>query len=473
MAFVAERARRRGRRDSRDLHREISPLRDLRRDRPARAADPRASGRTILHTHTAKAGRGRPHRRAARRRRAAADRRPHVPRPRAARLLRPGSHARSSACSSGWLARVDRRARRRQPGGARRPRRARRRAAREVHGHPPRDRARGARRRRAATARDETRRVLGIPTGPLHRRLDRPHDRRQADGRRAARVQARCATRGVDACLCMVGDGPDRDAGRAAARTSSGSSRDCALPRLPGGRRAVLRRVRRARAAVGERGHAGERDRGARGAAARSSRRASAACPTSSATARTASSSSPATSTRWPSALARLAARPRAARADGRGRPRARARRATPSSASSTTSTRSTARCSPRDANRRRSCAAALALGSSALTLPDTWRWLSDQHESLDRARAGRPRPGARLQQPAARRRLRLLPRQRPARRSRLRARPARDDRPRRRLPDRRADLRPLLPAAGDRRRRTRRTQRSWSASAATRGSSA
>ena len=124
------------------LHREISPLRDaqsatvrlvrlIRRERPH-----------ILHTHTAKAGAVGRRRRAARRADgAAADRRAHLPRARAARLLRPAPRGASSGSSSAARARR-RRARRRQPGGARRPRRARRRAAREVRGRPARDRAR-------------------------------------------------------------------------------------------------------------------------------------------------------------------------------------------------------------------------------------------------------------------------------------------------------------------------------------------
>ena len=98
MAFVADARRRRGR-----AHRRARP-RDLaaagpRRDDPARAADPKGAAADPAHAHGE--GRdGRSGRCAARRLAAAADRRPHLPRPRAPRVLRPGPHARPSGCSS-------------------------------------------------------------------------------------------------------------------------------------------------------------------------------------------------------------------------------------------------------------------------------------------------------------------------------------------------------------------------------------
>ena len=142
MSFVADELGVAGRPRCRSLSREISPVADtlsivrlvrlIQRERPH-----------ILHTHTAKAGAVGRIAGAARRQRAAADHRPHLPRPRAARLLRPAARRPSSACSSGGSPGDDA-AHRGQPGGARRPRRARRRAGREVRRRPARDRARAS-----------------------------------------------------------------------------------------------------------------------------------------------------------------------------------------------------------------------------------------------------------------------------------------------------------------------------------------
>ena len=133
----------------------------------------------------------------------------------------------------------------------------------------------------------------------------------------------RLRERGVDACLCMVGDGPERDHVERRAHELGimrdtlflGYQEDVApyyaafdamvLPPATRGRRSA--RSRRSPPADPW------------------SRRGSAACPTSSATARTASSSRPATSASSAERLARLAEDPGAAGADGRGRARARA----------------------------------------------------------------------------------------------------------------------------------------------------
>ena len=169
--------------------------------------------------------------------------------------------------------------------------------------------------------------------------------------------------------------------------------------------------------------------------------------------------------------LARLAGRSRAARARW-DVPAARAcSRATPSRASSTTSTTSTARCSPRDANRRRPCGRSRSRCCSARS-PCPTRGAGSPTSTRASTALG---PADRVQAPGFNNRLPVggfdfFRGERPARRSRLRARPARDDRPRRRLPDRRADLRPLLPPAGDRGRPARGRDRDRRRSAATRG---
>ena len=94
-----------------------------------------------------------------------------------------------------------------------------------------------------------------------------------------ARAFARLRDRGVDARLCLVGDGPDREHGRAA-RTRARHRAPHAVRRLPARRRAVLRpSSTRSLLPVGERGHAGRRDRVARRRDDRSSRRGSAASP--------------------------------------------------------------------------------------------------------------------------------------------------------------------------------------------------
>ena len=99
------------------------------------------------------------------------------------------------------------------------------------------------------------------------------------------------ASAGVDAVLCLVGDGPDRDGVERRAH-ELGIVRDMLFVGYQDDVAPYYAALRRADPPVGERGHAGQRDRVARGRARRSSRRASAACRTWCATASTASSSS-------------------------------------------------------------------------------------------------------------------------------------------------------------------------------------
>ena len=251
---------------ARPASRSSGSSRLIRRERPH---DP-------AHAH-GEGGRGRPRRRAARGRRAAADHRAHVPRPRAARLLRPAAHAVLPRARA-LLARHDDALDRGRAREVRDDLVALGVAPRgEVHRHPARDRARRARRADGDGARRDPPAVRASRTtrfvvGWIGRMTGD-----QAHRRRPARVQAACVDRGVDATLCLVGDGPDRDALEQRAH-ELGIVRDMPLPRLPGDVAPLLRAVRRASAAVGERGDAGRRDRGARRAGARSSRRASAAC---------------------------------------------------------------------------------------------------------------------------------------------------------------------------------------------------
>ena len=94
----------------------------------------------VLHTHTAKAGTVGRARGTARRLRAPAGRRPHLPRPHARGLLRPGEAEGLPADRAHARAR-DRCAHRRQPRGARRARRDRRRAGVALRGRAARHRA--------------------------------------------------------------------------------------------------------------------------------------------------------------------------------------------------------------------------------------------------------------------------------------------------------------------------------------------
>ena len=202
------------------LHREISPLRDL-------VAAFRLAGLIrklrphIVHTHTAKAG--------------AVGRvaallagvrpRPIVVHTFHGHVLRgyfgPLQDERLPPARAPPRAR-DGRPRRRQPAGARRPRRARRRAGGAVRRRPARDRARRARRRRRRRATPDAA-AARRPGRPLRRRLDRPDDRRQAHATTCCSRSRELRDRGVDATLCLVGDGPDRERPRGARATSSGS----------------------------------------------------------------------------------------------------------------------------------------------------------------------------------------------------------------------------------------------------------
>ena len=172
---------------------------------PARPADPARAADDPAHAH-GEGRRGRTHRSAARG--YARPRSSCTPSTATCCAATSARCARSASGCSSAGSHADRRTRRGQPRGARRPRRARGRAAREVRGRAARDRARGAARRPQRPGRDPAR--ARDRARALRRRVDRPHDRRQAHGRRAARVQE-LRERGVDACLCLVGDGPERD----------------------------------------------------------------------------------------------------------------------------------------------------------------------------------------------------------------------------------------------------------------------
>ena len=71
---------------------------------------------------------------------------------------------------------------------------------------------------------------------------------------------AQLLDRGIEATLCLVGDGPDREAVEELA-SELGVDAPRPLRRLPARGRAVLRVLRRARPAVRERGNARRRDR--------------------------------------------------------------------------------------------------------------------------------------------------------------------------------------------------------------------
>ena len=229
------------------LHREISPLRDLLAT--ARLARIMRSERpTILHTHTAKAGAvgrdGRAARRAARGRRSSSTRSTAT----CCAATSAASGRASSGCSNAMLARSHGRARSRSA-----PRFA---TSSSRSASPPRRSSGSSGSASSSTrgspaadaARAETRRVMGIPDGRfVVGWIGRMTGVKRADdvlrGFRALRDD------GVDAVLCMVGDGPDRESGGAARRRARDRQR---LPvhRLPGGRRPVLRGVRRLRPAL-------------------------------------------------------------------------------------------------------------------------------------------------------------------------------------------------------------------------------
>ena len=299
MAFVAERRGVRVVQLDCSSRREISPLRDAIAGCPARAADPRAAAAHPAHAHR-EGRRGRPPRGAARRRRAPADRRPHLPRPRPARLLRAAADDARSGSLERWLARVDDALVAVSPqvrddlvalGVA---------PAREVRGRPARDRARRARRGAGPASARRDAALLGVPPERVRRRLDRPDDRRQADRRRAARRFSGCASAASTRRSAWSATAPTASAS-SSARTQLGIVRHCLFLGYQEDVAPLVRRLRRVRAARRRtRGRRWSRSRRSP-RAARSSRRASAASRTSSATASTASSSRPATSRRWPS----------------------------------------------------------------------------------------------------------------------------------------------------------------------------
>ena len=243
------------------LQRELSPRSDAEAIRTLRRII-RERQPNVLHTHTAKAGAtgrlaaltvrtGPPGRR-----------RPHLPRPRAERLLQSEPRARVPPARADARL-VDRRAGRRQRRGARRSRA-------DAH--------------RAAHASSRSSRTASISThassGPLANRARIRAELGIADdafvigwaGRLTAikrPLDLVRVTAGVDgALLVLVGDGEDRPAAESLAARAR-HLRPGALPRLPRRPRRALLRVRRVPADVGERGRARRRDRGACGRRAR------------------------------------------------------------------------------------------------------------------------------------------------------------------------------------------------------------
>ena len=353
MAFVAEQRGHRRRVDPR-LQREISPLRDLARRPAARGADPRDRPH-VLHTHTAKAGTVGPARGPSRGRRAATGRRPHLPRPHAARRLRP---RRASACtgrSSGASRATPTRS---SPSAPRCATSSSRSASRRLRGS--RSSASGSSSPsgwQGAERGGELRASLGISPERFTVGWVGADDRGQAAGPTSCARSALLRDRGVDAALVMVGDGPDRAALEALAR-ELGIDDATPLRRLPGRRRPVVPRLRRPAPALAERGNAGERDRDARVRAAGRRHATSAVSRTSCTTASTASSSRSATSRRPPSGSRCSPRDPDAPRSGWAPPAGARALAATGCRGSSRTSTASTARSSPRRGSRSRQGAA-------------------------------------------------------------------------------------------------------------------
>ena len=145
----------------------------------------------------------------------------------------------------------------------------------------------------------EARRVLGIPPERFAVGwVGRMTGVKRTDD--VVRAFAALRARGIDACLCIVGDGPDREQVEKRAH-ELGVIRDCLFL---GYQEDVARFFAVFDAFVLSSVNEGtpvSRDRGARRAGGRSWRPTSAACRTSSRRASTASSSSRATPRRWPS----------------------------------------------------------------------------------------------------------------------------------------------------------------------------
>ena len=210
------------------LGREIAPLRDLRGARGPRSPDAGLAPAGRAHAHRQGGSPG-PARRA---RRAGADRRPHVPRPRAARLLR-SAEAGALPQARGALGARRRRARRRLRRGEAGPRGAGRGARRQDPRDPAGPRARPARGRRcrgvlcaARRASPTTRRSWAWSGGSSRSRTCRP-----SCARRASCCETRPAVR-----FALVGDGEERDSARGALRLAG-----------PRGGRALLRLAPRPR----------------------------------------------------------------------------------------------------------------------------------------------------------------------------------------------------------------------------------